>query len=256
MRIKQVVVHDIKLETLDTEILAGCRIKAVRRYGKQVVFELMPPRRHKAARWLAVHLRMTGRLIYIAHDMLSCQEMQHLRAVIALDRGVVRFQDTRRFGTMAVHKSLDTVLPAGVEPLSSEFTWQRLRELQGNSRTPVKNWLLRQDKLVGIGNIYASEILFAARIHPSRNAGSLTLAEVKRLHRAIRRILRSAIKHCGTTFSDFQDSSGRVGSYARFLKVYKREGHPCRICGTLVARITQAQRSTFFCPNCQPKLSR
>jgi formamidopyrimidine-DNA glycosylase len=256
MRIKHVAIHDSKLKALDTESLAGCRINAVRRYGKQIIFELIPPRKRKVAMWLAIHLRMTGRLIFRAHGKLGCYDKSQFRAIIVLNRGAVCFQDTRRFGTMAVHRSLASVLPSGVEPLSSEFTWLRLRELLGDSTTPIKNWLLRQDKLVGIGNIYASEILFGARIHPSQIAESLTRAEVKRLHRATRRILRAAIKHCGTTFSDFQDSRGQTGGYARFLKVYKREGDPCRTCGAPIARSTQAQRSTFFCPNCQPKLSR
>jgi formamidopyrimidine-DNA glycosylase len=205
--------------------------------------------------WLAIHLRMTGRLIFGVRDKLGCHVKSQFRAIIVLDRGVVRFQDTRRFGTMALHKSLASVLPSGTEPLSSKFTWQKLRGLLGDSTTPIKNWLLRQDKLVGIGNIYASEILFSAHIHPGRNAGSLSQVEVKRLHRNIRRILHAAIKHCGTTFSDFQDSRGQTGGYAQFLKVYKREGQPCRTCGTPVARSTQAQRSTFFCLCCQPKLS-
>lgn len=246
-----VLIHDAKLKPLDTGRIAGCRISAVRRYGKQVVFELIPMGKRKVGLWLAIHLRMTGRLIFSAHDKLGCNDKSQCRAVIVLDRGVVRFQDTRRFGTMALYKSLASVLPSGVEPLSSEFTWQRLRELLGNSTTPIKNWLLRQDKLVGIGNIYASEILFSARVHPGRNAGSLTLAEVKRLRRAIRRVLRAAIKHCGTTFSDFQDSRGRIGGYARFLKVYKREGKPCKTCGIAIECSVQAQRSTFFCSCCQ-----
>jgi len=224
MRIKHVAVHDNKLEALDTKSLVGCRINAVQRYGKQVVFELIPPRKRKVTLWLAIHLRMTGRLIFSECETKNFQEKPRLRAVVVLDRGVVRFQDTRRFGTMALHKSLASVLPSGVEPLSSEFNWLSLRELLGSCTTPIKNWLLRQDKLVGIGNIY--------------------------------RILRAAIKHCGTTFSDFQDSRGQTGGYARFLKVYKREGDPCRTCGAPVARSTQAQRSSFFCPCCQPKLSR
>ncbi len=110
---------------------------------------------------------------------------------------------------------------------------------------------MRQDRLVGLGNIYACETLFRAGINPLRPAGGLSPDEISALARAVRSVLHAAIKNCGTTFSDFQDSQGRIGGYQRYLKVYGREGLPCLRCGELVERRIQQQRSTFFCPACQ-----
>jgi len=249
-RIKHLRLLDPKLKAAGRLSVDGYRIAAVRRYGKQVVFELVPPRKRSVARWLSIHLRMTGRLIYV--PVGQTMDASKARAVFELDRGGVLFLDTRRFGTICVHDECTTVLPAGVEPLSDELTTARLNELIANSPTPLKPWLLIQNKIVGLGNIYASEVCFAAGIHPTRPAGRLDDAEVRRLRAAIRRILTAAIKHCGTTFSDFQDSRGDVGGYVKYLKVYHRAGEPCRRCGTPIEKITQAQRSTYFCPACQP----
>jgi formamidopyrimidine-DNA glycosylase len=141
--------------------------------------------------------------------------------------------------------------PPGVEPLSRHLTATTLGELLGHSRQPLKIWLLRQDRLVGLGNIYASEILFAARLSPLRPAGDLSPEEVQRLHRAMRRVLRAAIDCCGTTFSDFQDAHGAAGSFQECLAVYSRAGDPCHLCETPVKRLVQQQRSTFWCPRCQ-----
>ena len=127
-----------------------------------------------------------------------------------------------------------------------------MTELLGTSAQPLKAWLLRQDRLVGLGNIYASEILHAARLSPFAGAGSLNGREVRRLHSATRRILQRAIRNCGTTFSDFQDARGASGSYQRLLAVYGRDGEGCRRCRATIERVVQQQRSTFYCPGCQP----
>ena len=164
---------------------------------------------------------------------------------------MLTFNDPRRFGTIAVTRRLGDLRPAGVEPLSDRFTATCLRDLLGASRQPLKNFLLRQDRVVGLGNIYASEILHASRLHPARPAGSLTDAEVGRLHRATRRVLRAAIDCCGTTFSDFQDARGVSGGFQEFLQVYGRAGAPCRRCGGTVERTVQGGRSTFACDRCQ-----
>ena len=140
--------------------------------------------------------------------------------------------------------------PDGVEPLSPELTPAVYAGLLDGSAQPLKPWLLRQDRLVGLGNIYASEILHAARLSPFREAGSLDRNEVRRLHGATRRILERAIRACGTTFSDFQDARGVEGSYQRYLAVYEREGRPCRRCRAPIERVVQQQRSTYYCPQC------
>lgn len=250
VRLRTVDIRDPKLRLAGASRLGGCRIAGVRRCGKLVVLELIPPRRRQVALWLCVHLRMTGRLLWYG-GRGEPPDLRRARAVLTLDRGTLVFRDTRRFGTLALYDNLAEVLPAGVEPLSAELDRARLTELLAKSPTPLKPWLLRQDRLVGIGNIYASEICFAARLDPRRPAGGLSRAERGRLLRAIRRVLRAAILHCGTTFSDFQDSRGRTGGYVRYLKVYGRAGRPCRACGTPVEQFVQRQRSTFRCPSCQ-----
>jgi formamidopyrimidine-DNA glycosylase len=247
-RIRRVEILDEKLDGLDTGALVGCRIARVRRVGKQVVFDLLPPRARRVHRYLVVHLRMTGRLLWYGQ---RTDELPRRRAVLELDRGLVVFSDTRRFGTLTLCHDEGELTPVGHEPLSSELTAGRLAALLDGARQEIKAWLLRQDRLVGLGNIYASEILHAAGIDPRRQAATLSRAEIGRLLRATRRILAQAIEHCGTTFSDFQDARGETGGFVRFLKVYRHEGERCRRCGDTIARIVQQQRSTFFCPGCQ-----
>jgi formamidopyrimidine-DNA glycosylase len=247
-KLVQLVIRDAKLGDPGRRRIAGSRVVRVRRSGKQVIFELARGRRRSPEIFLSVHLRMTGRLIWVGR---GGRGPERPRAELVLDRGRVVFTDTRRFGTLRVHRDPAEFAPAGVEPLSDRLTARRLGELLGSSSQPLKSWLLRQDRLVGIGNIYASEIPFSCRLDPRRTIGSLSRAEVVALHRAVRSVLRRAIECCGTTFSDFQDARGQSGGFARLLKVYGREGEPCRRCRGEIQRIVQQQRSTFFCPDCQ-----
>jgi len=222
---------------------AGARVRRVFRLGKQVVLEL------DRQLWLAVHLRMTGRLIW--SEGRRRVSTQHLRARLRLTGGSLLLYDPRRFGTLTVCRDLDEIRPRGEDPLAESFSAARLAGLLRGSRQPLKLWLLRQDRLVGIGNIYASEILFQAGLDPRRPTSSLGRREVERLHRATRAVLRRAIEHSGTTFSDYRDAQGQTGSYQSCLAVYGREGEPCRKCGGVVQRLLQQQRSTFFCRGCQ-----
>ncbi|MDJ0766933.1 MAG: bifunctional DNA-formamidopyrimidine glycosylase/DNA-(apurinic or apyrimidinic site) lyase [Myxococcota bacterium] len=246
--IKAIEILDAKLYDADlVRDPLGHRIKQVRRSGKQVIFELAE-QRGRPSLFLVVHLRMTGRLLW---HRRSPAKVAHLRAVLTLDKGTVLFTDTRRFGTMRLCREPADFAHHGLEPLSPSLTRGSLAALLQHSRQPIKRWLLRQDKLVGIGNIYASEILFAARIAPDRAAGSLDIEEIGRLHRCLRRILRRAIDCLGTTISDFQTTEGVEGGFARLLKVYGREGEPCRRCRTPIERIPDQGRSTFYCSCCQ-----
>ncbi|MCC6750076.1 MAG: bifunctional DNA-formamidopyrimidine glycosylase/DNA-(apurinic or apyrimidinic site) lyase [Deltaproteobacteria bacterium] len=247
-RIASVELLDAKLDHLPVAELAGQVIRGVERVGKWVVLALARPRR--AERYLAVHLRMTGRLIYRAEPD-AAHDQRHLRARFVLDRGALLFYDARRFGLVELHEDRSTLRTGGVDPLQDRFTPEVLGGLLQGSRQELKTWLLRQDRLVGLGNIYASEALYRARLDPARSAGSLDAGETRRLHRAVSEVLTAAVKHCGTTFSDFQDSRGEVGGYQRYLAVYAREGEPCRRCRTAIVRVTQQQRSTFYCPGCQ-----
>jgi len=247
-RIVSVGIVDPKLEhaALHRD-LPGARIRDCGRMGKQVVLRLDTARGGR--RWLCIHLRMTGRLRVL--EAAPGPVALPLRAVLELDRGWLTFVDPRRFGTLRLADRRSGAAPPGAEPLSRAFTAASLTALLGRSRQPLKPWLLRQDRITGLGNIYASEILFVSRLSPERAAGSLDAGEIRRLHRAIRSVLRAAISACGTTFSDFQDARGVEGSYARYLTVYGREDQPCRRCRTPIRRGVQQQRATYWCPRCQ-----
>jgi formamidopyrimidine-DNA glycosylase len=245
--VRRLRILDPRLRNGPLPPVAGREILRVSRSGKRVLFELGPTPRGARHLWLAVHLRMTGRLLFVAQ---GSGPAEHLRARFVLDRGQLLFVDARRFGTFAWYATRDEAIPGGIDPLDARLTPQGLADLLRGSRQPLKTWLLRQDRLTGLGNIYASEILHAARLSPFRRAGTLGPSDVRRLLAATRRILERAIRACGTTFSDFQDSNGVEGSFQRFLAVYDREGRPCRRCRTPVARVVQQQRSTYYCPCC------
>ncbi|MBK8481651.1 MAG: bifunctional DNA-formamidopyrimidine glycosylase/DNA-(apurinic or apyrimidinic site) lyase [Proteobacteria bacterium] len=265
-RVHGLALLDSRLAPIQTRAVVGARVGAVQRLGKQVVLRLDPtptgaaPRRAPrsptelpaaAARWLVVHLRMTGRLLW--QPGAQPAPLAHTRARLRLEGGTLVFVDPRRFGTLSLVDDLECVRPRGLEPLGAEHSVDRLAALlaAGGARQAIKPWLLRQDRLVGLGNIYAAEALFAARIDPRRAVGRFRPAEVARLHAAIGEVLTAAIAHCGTTFSDFQDAHGVTGSYQHYLRVYRREGLPCLRCAGTVRRLVQQQRSTFYCARCQ-----
>ena len=227
-----------------TPRLNGKTIGEVRRAGKQVLFAFEGGR----PLWLTVHLRMTGRLIWSAD---ASADDPYLRARFDLDRGALLFADTRRFGTFHWHRDLASTEPPGIDPVGEAFTADWLAAVAKRAKQPLKSFLLRQDRIVGIGNIYASEICWDARLSPRRKAASLRPSEVDRLHASTRKILLRAIDNCGTTFSDFQDAHGLTGSYQQYLAVYAREGEACPRCDGPVRRIVQQQRSTYYCGGCQ-----
>lgn len=223
-------------------------VGGVRRIGKQLTVGLEGGGNGRRAH-LVVHLRMTGRLLWRPGRAAGLRPPS--RAAVDLEGGSLVFSDVRRFGTMSWHDNVAGLLGTAVDPLDPLLTARRLGDLMAGSVQPLKPWLLRQDRLVGIGNIYASEIPHRAGLSPLRAAGALSAEEVRRLHRSLRAVLRKAIACCGTTFSDFQDSRGLTGSYQQYLAVYGREGEPCPRCGGTVIRTVQQQRSTFHCPGCQ-----
>ena len=243
-------VLDAKLSPLDGAALVGRVVRQVIRRGKRAIFELAEADPGTNALWLVVHLRMTGRLIWSGRDAPAEREGRP-RLRIVFDHGTLSFYDLRRLGVVSLCRSLDEAAPKGIEPFDRRFTAKALSCLLAGSRQPIKPWLMSQERVAGIGNIYASEILFVSGIDPRRPAGDLNEEEIRRIHAETRRVLRRAIRCCGVTFSDFQDSEGRIGSYQKYLRVYGRAGEDCRRCRTPLERIVQQQRSTFFCPNCQ-----
>lgn len=227
------------------ETIRGKRIRAVTRRAKNIVVDLGGER-------LLVNLGMTGRLLVArAED----EEPTHLGVRIGLDRGrELRYHDVRRFGRLwtvdeAEWRAWDGGL--GVEPLSDAFSVHWLAGAAAKSRVAIKVWLMDQARVVGVGNIYASEALFRARVDPRRPASSLTADELARVRDGVQAVLREAIDHRGTTFLDYRDARGEQGAFAARLKVYDREGQPCPGCKGHIERIVQGGRSTFFCPSCQ-----
>jgi formamidopyrimidine-DNA glycosylase len=227
--------------------LQGERVATVDRRGKYLVF------RFEGGRSLLIHLRMTGTFL---HGDGNLPVDSHRRAVISLDNGSdVGYQDVRRFGTWLLLEPgelapyLETRL--GEEPLGPFFTPGALsRRLQGR-RAPIKAAILDQRTVAGMGNIYADEALWRARIDPRRPAGTLTAVEVDRLHRAVRDALAAGIEHQGATLRDYRTPSGELGGMQLEFQVYGREGEPCLRCGTPIAKTRTGGRGTSFCPGCQ-----
>lgn len=227
--------------------LAGHRIARVRRVGKHIVFDLADARSRKVhphpAQWL-VHLGMTGRLLVSAPESPLAP---HTHAVLELASGrQLRFVDPRRFGRLALVHDFSG---PGHEPLT--ISPGDFAALFRGRKLAIKAALLNQSLLQGVGNIYADESLFRARIRPTRPAGRLTRPRLDRLRLALRSVLRAAIRAGGSSVSDYVDADGSEGFFQIQHCVYGREGEPCRVCRTPIRRIVLAGRGTHFCPRCQ-----
>jgi formamidopyrimidine-DNA glycosylase len=198
---------------------------------------------------------MTGQLLH-ANGGSSLADDAHRRAVVTLDDGSdVIYRDVRRFGTWLLVEpgELDPYLSdrVGREPLAAAFTAKRLGETIARRRAPIKAVLLDQRRLAGVGNIYADEALWRARLHPLRPAGELDSADVAALHRGIRAALRAGIDRHGASLRDYRTPDGERGRMQDEFKVYGREGEPCERCGTPIEKIRAAGRGTWYCPFCQ-----
>jgi formamidopyrimidine-DNA glycosylase len=164
------------------------------------------------------------------------------------------YDDARRFGRLDLcdaDRWAERDAALGVEPLSDAFTGERLYELTRTSIVPIRNWLLDQRRVAGVGNIYANEALYRAGVRPTRRARTLTRAECSRLAGALRDVLQESIAARGTTISDFRDGRGEPGGFEKWLRVYARDGQPCRTCPSPIKRKVLTNRSAFYCPNCQ-----
>jgi formamidopyrimidine-DNA glycosylase len=227
--------------------LEGEVVESLERRGKYLVF------RFETGRVLLVHLRMTGSFV---HADGSLPDDPYRRAVLSLDNGSdVGYRDVRRFGTWLLLEpgELDPYLAErlGDEPFAEAFTPRALGKRFEGRRAPVKAALLDQRSLAGMGNIYADEALWRARIHPLRPAGELTRVEVGRLHAAIREALELGIARQGATLSDYRMPNGDSGAMQEEFEAYGREGEPCSRCGSPISKIRAAGRGTWFCPRCQ-----
>ena len=231
--------------------LPGRTIALVERYGKFMLLRLRRGGDADAANEaLLVHLGMTGNLSPFSTEQPL---HKHTHVILALDDGrELRYTDPRRFGRMAylAGSALERELQRfGAEPL--QVPERELAQRLQSSHARVKALLLDQRVLRGVGNIYADESLWSARIHPARIGSSLKDAEIRELHQALRKILRHAIRMRGSSISDFVDPEGIPGDYQRRHRAYGREGKECHRCATPIRRMIVAGRSTFYCPSCQ-----
>ena len=230
--------------------LDGARIQKVRRVGKHIVFDLQ--REKQKAQWI-VHLGMSGRMVIAEPD---AEIAKHTHAIAKLASGKeLRFVDPRRFGRLSVvsanekAKSPEGFTGPGSEPLT--ISQGDFAALFHKHNTPIKAALLNQKLLHGVGNIYADESLYRAGIRPRRKAGSLTKAELAKLHSAVRTVLQEAIKLGGSSVSDYVDASGEEGFFQLQHRVYGRTNAYCYVCNTPIKRIVVGGRGTHYCPKCQ-----
>ena len=225
----------------------GRRVSGCRRRAKYLLIQL------GADGGLLIHLGMSGSLrICEANDA----PRKHDHFDLVLDNGkCIRFNDPRRFGALAWWDAPAENHPLlrhlGPEPLSREFSGEHLWRRSRGRKGPVKNFIMDGKIVVGVGNIYASEALFMAGIHPLRAAGRISAVRYEALAEAIRDVLRRAIRHGGTTLRDFLNSDGNPGYFAQELLVYEREGLPCFQCRSPLKKRTIGQRSSYYCPQCQ-----
>jgi formamidopyrimidine-DNA glycosylase len=230
------------------EALSARRVEELGRRGKYLVWRL------EGDRFLLQHLRMTGTLLYDPP-----LEPPHVRVRLPLDDGHrLVVCDPRRFGTGHVvdgPAARDAYLAArlGLEPLDPGFTAAHLHALARRSRAPVKAFVLDQKRIAGVGNIYADEALFRARIHPLRPADRLTRTQAGALRDAIVAVLRDGIDARGASIDDFRDPAGVDGSFQDRFAVHLRAGEPCPRCGASVRKIVVGQRGTYVCERCQPR---
>jgi formamidopyrimidine-DNA glycosylase len=230
-------------------LLAGARIESIDRRGKLLLFQM------RENLTLAVHLRMTGRFQVVDRNE---ERSAHVHVVIEFENGQrLLFHDTRKFGRFYLVQDAGTVTRnLGVEPLSRAFSLACLTRLVRSRNRIIKPMLLDQTMIAGLGNIYVDEALWMAGIHPLRRSGGLDPSEIAGLRRAIRFVLKQAIKNHGTTLghgkNNFSAPGGLSGHNEQHLKVFRRSRRPCPRCGHPVERIIVAQRSSHVCPHCQP----
>jgi formamidopyrimidine-DNA glycosylase len=217
--------------------LTGAVINEVRRRGKQIFFDL-------DRGVLYIHLGMTGKLLW------NADPGKYTRALLELENGTLLFDDIRQFGRFDFYHTLPPQLSdKGPDALDLTFDvfYSRLKRHRGS----IKAVLLNQSFISGVGNIYADELLFAARVHPGTPVPRISKARAQRIHQKLLETLQLAVELRGSSISDYVDGAGNPGEFQQMHRVYGRAGEPCRTCGTAVKRIVIAQRGTHYCPRCQ-----
>ena len=253
------VLHPIATKPQSASLLRkqsqGQRIRTVARKGKYVLVELDQG-------LVTLHFKLDGQLLWFANARELLQRANqneggvHVDVAFELDKGVLGFADRRHFGRVHVWQSADDCPGLGVlgiDALSRDFTSRRLADLLAASRRPLKDFLLDQSQVTGLGNIYSCESLWHARLDPHRRANLLSRDEGWRLHKAIVSVLARALECCLHPAPDFREPEWWFQGLEKILRVYDREGAPCRRCGAPIQRIAQSGRSTYFCGRCQTR---
>jgi formamidopyrimidine-DNA glycosylase len=232
------------------ERTCGRTIAAVRRKGKVLAVELAAA---GEPQFLIIRLGMTGQVTLVPRQA-AMEPHTHVRMPLDGGREELRFRDVRRFGKLRVltREEMDALL-AELGPDAREINADEFFQSMRGRRGALKNWLMNQQMLAGLGNIYADEALYEARIHPLAQPGRVSPESARRLYRAVRHVLDRAVHLQGTSFRDYLDLEGRPGNFGMRLKVYQRTGEPCRRCRTPIRRMVIAGRSSHICPRCQPR---
>ena len=259
LKIVQVLIYNSKVIRQPSPLvfkrsLEGLTFKRIFRRGKLLILEL------SNGKFLTVHFKMTGQLVLrevIARKEKLCVRLESIKSICRvsfhLSAGkILDFNDQRLFGELRLlddWEKLKFIQSLGPEPF--DLTSANFQDMLSRRKTQIKSLLLDQKFISGIGNIYAAEILFRAKINPQASAQSLARQEQVVLYQEIQKVLTSAIKHGGSSVDDYVRVSGKNGDYARFHQVYGRKGKPCFVCATLIKRVDQGGRGTYFCPQCQ-----
>jgi formamidopyrimidine-DNA glycosylase len=242
--------------------LIGAKVIKINRRAKVLLTEL------SSKYSLVVHLKMTGQIVYRGEQNFGAGhpndsligELPDKSTRVTLtfsDKSKLFFNDQRKFGWMrllptAEVENLDFFQKLGPEPLASDFTWQKFGErLMRRPKSNIKAVLLDQTVIAGIGNIYADESLWGAKIHPATLTKDLSKAKIKKLYEALIAVLQLSIEKGGSTDRNYVNAEGKKGSYTSFAKVFRREGKPCPRCGTIIIKTRVAGRGTHLCPHCQ-----
>jgi len=243
----QIAIYDIKLVRQPSsgkfcQKLVRQRVNSLERRGKYLMFHL------SSSETLIIHLKMAGALL-LNPKQPDC----HTRAIFQLDNGSqLVFSDRRRLGALWLVKNEQVIIgKLGPEPLATESTAETLAKRLQKRQAPIKAVLLDQGFIAGIGNMYADEALFTAKIHPLRKANSLSAQEIKNLYKSIRHVLRTAISNKGASVDTYKRPNGQLGTAHFNFRVAHRGGRPCPICGTSIQRLAIRNRGSYFCPNCQ-----
>jgi formamidopyrimidine-DNA glycosylase len=244
--------------------MLGAKITTIRRRAKVLLIDL------DSSYTLVIHLKMTGQLIYRSNDnnekfgaghpndsLVGALPDRSTRVILTLNGAKLFFNDQRKFGWMRLIPTievgeLDFFKRVGPEPLAADFSsGQFIERLQKRSRSNIKSVLLDQSIIAGVGNIYADESLWAAKIHPNTIVGTIATSRLKILFTQLQNILELSIEKGGSTDKNYVDAEGKRGSYLDFARVFRREGLPCPRCGTIIKKTRVAGRGTHICPVCQ-----